>query len=245
MRKVSAKQQAQWEHEALERKFAKLQADYGKLKAKDVAPKPGETREIEGEKAYPIYSLGVEYACDGEHKPEYPNWHEGLPEGRIWGGSSVNDHMLKEVPSHPQMLKLLSERWERVVIKAAEPGNKHANPSPARLAYRFLRWETWCLTWFSHYTFDVGQSDAAVRASFDRFVERMERLNREESHPGEPYTDTDGKTWTPWVEPYCLMGAEDRYRWCGSTTGDEKGERTDPPCRCPHCKAQGVIRINH
>ena len=41
MRKVSAKQQAQWEHEALERKFAKLQADYDKLKAKDVPPKPG------------------------------------------------------------------------------------------------------------------------------------------------------------------------------------------------------------
>lgn len=244
MRPVSKKQQAQWEREALERKLAKLQADYDKLKAKDVPPKPGETREIEGEKAYPIYSLSVEYACDGEHNPKYPNWHEGLPEGRIWGGSSVNDHMLKEVPSHPQMLKLLSERWERVVIKAAEPGNKHANPYPARLAYRFLRWETWCLTWFSHYTFDTGQSDHDAMASFSRFVWRMERLNHEET-TYEQYTDGDGKMHSITHEPYCLMGAEDCYRWCGSTTGDEGGERTEPPCRCPHCKAQGVIRIGH
>ena len=30
----------------------------------------------------------------------------------------------------------------------------------------------------------------------------------------------------------CLMGAEDRWRWKG-------------PCRCEHCVAQGVVRIDH
>lgn len=30
----------------------------------------------------------------------------------------------------------------------------------------------------------------------------------------------------------CLMGAEDRWRWKG-------------PCRCEHCIAQGVVRIDH
>jgi hypothetical protein len=38
------------------------------------------------------------------------------------------------------------------------------------------------------------------------------------------------------------MGAEDRWRWYG---GDSYENKTDPPCRCNGCKKAGVIRINH
>lgn len=85
--------------------------------------------------------------------------------------------------------------------------------------------ETWHLTWFTHETFDLGQSDEEVLESFEKFVQSKEELNRR-SHGR--YGDGE----------YCLMGAEDRWRWRGS-------EDKPAPCRCEHCKEQGVIRISH
>jgi len=38
-----------------------------------------------------------------------------------------------------------------------------------------------------------------------------------------------------------LMGAEERFRWRGSTTKT----KIDPPCRCKYCKKANVIRIDH
>jgi len=240
--KVSAKQQAKWEHEALERKFAKLQADYDKLKAKDVAPKPGETREIEGERAYPIYWLEAGWSCDGEQRDDYGGNHDGLPAGRIWNGTGCC-RMFKEPQSRQQLMVCLNALWTaNAVEKAAEKG-KWGNPAPCLLSYRFERWETWCGGWFSHHTFDTGQTDSEALASFKRFVWRMERLNDEET-TYETFTGSDGKEHTIPHAPYCLMGAEDRWRWCGSEDGSPD-KRTDPPCRCKFCKEQGVIRIGH
>lgn len=100
------------------------------------------------------------------------------------------------------------------------------------------------MTWFAHYTFDVGQTDEQARDSFERFVRRMELLNRDET-TYEPYTGKDGNTYHTEHPAYVLMGAEDRYRWHGSTTGETDSERTLPPCRCKHCKARGVLTIGH
>ncbi len=45
--------------------------------------------------------------------------------------------------------------------------------------------------------------------------------------------------------PAPAAGAEDRYRWCGSDDDGKTNPGIKPPCRCKHCKEQGVIRINH
>ena len=50
--------------------------------------------------------------------------------------------------------------------------------------------------------FDLGQSDSEILASFEGFVQEMEHLNRK-----SPLDHG--------VPAYVLMGADDRYRWCG------------------------------
>lgn len=80
--------------------------------------------------------------------------------------------------------------------------------------------------------YTVGQSDQEALASFSRFVWRY--ADMQEYYPGEP------------PEGYrCLMGAEDRWRWCGASPDGEPDTRSKPPCRCEHCREQGVIRIGH
>ena len=91
---------------------------------------------------------------------------------------------------------------------------------------RLLVRETWYLTWFNHSQPDWGDSDAEVLDRFQRYVFRIERFN-------EAWRYRTGDQY----DPFCLMGAEDRWRW-----GGEKG---DPPCRCEHCKKFGVVRIDH
>ena len=98
-----------------------------------------------------------------------------------------------------------------------------------KITIKFLWKETWCIDWFSHWTFDEGQSDSEVMLSFASFVDRMESYNRSRNKE---------------EKEYCLMGAEDSWRWHGTKEGDSN-ERTEPPCRCKYCKEQGVIRIGH
>lgn len=93
--------------------------------------------------------------------------------------------------------------------------------------------QTWCLRWFSHVTPDIGQSDEEVLASFERFVTARERENlRAYKERG------DG-----------LMGAEDRFRWCGSADGSSGmfgvSNRSEAPCRCDGCKKNGVVMVCH
>ena len=95
------------------------------------------------------------------------------------------------------------------------------NPKDIEIDVNFVRYETWCLEWFCHFTFDDGCSDEEYLASFERFVRRMQKLDEKE---------------------YGLMGAEDRWRWSGITDG---GKKTPPPCRCAGCKKAGVVGINH
>lgn len=120
------------------------------------------------------------------------------------------------------------ERWAREEWWPTYKG-KGAEPSAPEITVTILGEESWCLGWFSHWTFDVGQTDAEALASFEEYVRRYE--DRQDYWPGDP------------PEGYrCLMGAEDRWRWCGGPSADK---RTPPPCRCKHCREQGVIRINH
>jgi len=78
------------------------------------------------------------------------------------------------------------------------------------IEYEFVEEESWCLGWFNHYTFNEFENDSEVERSFRDFVGRKKLLG-------------EGK--------YCLMGAEDRYRWV--------------ICRCEHCVKLGKITIDH
>ena len=89
---------------------------------------------------------------------------------------------------------------------------------------QFVRFDTWLGTWFQHLTRNIHLSDDDLEESFRRFVRRMMPLHLNNQRPKE-YQD-------PNIGVYCLMGAEDRWRW-------------KAPCRCAECQALGVTRIDH
>lgn len=96
---------------------------------------------------------------------------------------------------------------------------------------KLWQYETWELTWFSHRTYDLGQTDEQARDSFEQYVQRHEGYQREPD-----YYKVEGRL--------CLMGAEDRYRWKSKNAiGEEDYEQV--PCRCEHCKKAGYLVIDH
>jgi len=192
---------------------------------------------LPGEKVYPIFHVKAKWSQDVTKKDgdmrERPAWQtEGLPEGRLWNGSGWDK--MPKVKAVDGCISELTREVEEEWWPTYRGQHADLNFADLKVTVTFRRWEVWCIEWFQHWTWDVGLADQEVLQSFDRFVDRTERLNRDEGKM------VDGS----WVEPYCLMGAEDRYRWHGTKTGAPE-ERTDPPCRCPHCKEQGVVRIAH
>ena len=180
-----------------------------------------EDHKIEGVQSYPIYKFTASWHEDGD--APYPNWKIGLPDGKIWNGTGWSK-MYKTVPHQKEPELHILNWWEK--YKNEKLVNK--NPSTPLLHVELYEYETWCLDWFQHHTFDTGQTDEEALASFERFVQRKERIIREK-----------GET------AYCLMGAEDRYRWTGSGDDGKLDTNTKPPCRCKYCKEQGMIRIRH
>jgi len=178
--------------------------------------------EIEGEKAYPIYRISARWIQDGERDHNFEWQYEGLPEGRIRNSTSF--YKMWKIRRSRKQLDEFVKKWFNGFLKHKKDIK---NPELIELKIEFKEYETWLLTWFQHQTFDTGQTDQEALWSFERFVMRKEKLIYEK---GE--------------EAYCLMGAEDRWRWHGTVDGDPKNS-TDPPCRCKHCKKQGLIRIAH
>ena len=176
---------------------------------------------------YPQYKVRVRWENDGEHNPAYPKWHEGLPEGRTWNSASLN-RMYREDPGAAEVERWAREEWWPEYAASEKIASK--NPGEPEITVEAQPPESWMLSWFEHWTFDVGQTDQEALASFDRFVSRYERM-QDRISPGE------------YPEGYrCLMGAEDRWRW---HAGPNPEDRNPPPCRCEHCKAQGKVRIAH
>lgn len=187
------------------------------------------------EKAYPIYAVSARWIQDGEHDPAYPRSHEGLPEGRIWNSTGYSA-MLRE----PDLEKVHADALEWWRKYASDKTETIRNPELTSLEVKFVRNETWCGGHFSHWTFDTGQSGEEALASFERFVCRMENFIQRETKYKNGYPN----------KPYCLMGAEDRYRWCGRPGGTgilgfSNEPSTSAPCRCDGCKTLGLLRIDH
>lgn len=181
--------------------------------------------EIEGEKPYPIYSVRIEYTQDiNDENRKHVNEKPRLPNNRVKSSQSTTV-MYKKEHDIAFVQQYAKEKIWANFTKVHERGNKEGrmpvdHPKIESIDVSLLRHETWCLTWFYHWTFDDGRNNTEYLESFARFVARMER-----------------------VEDYCLMGAEDMWRWHG--TSDDGKERTDPPCRCMHCKNKGIVRIDH
>jgi hypothetical protein len=178
----------------------------------------------EGEKAYPIYGVKVRWSETYPPGAEQRMFRAGdppLPEGRFWNSAGW-DSMEKE-DRDPEVIaaELMRDWWPKYTAKLLEPAD-------VTITVTLKRRDVWCDGWFSHYTFDVGMSDADVIASFERYVERILYSDLSENERGS-----------------LLMGAEDQWRWHGCVDGNPQGERTEAPCRCPKCKDQGLVRIDH
>lgn len=188
-----------------------------------------------GERVYPIYYVKARWSQNVTEKDTDPcPWQiEGLPEGRLRNSVSWY-RMPKECGEDDESWLARETKMEWWPEWQAQDKYKDLNLDDLEVTVIFQRFETWCLGWFNHWTYDLGFDDAKVLACFSDYVMRTEITNQRE---GEVKNDH-------WQEPYCLMGAEDRYRWSGTADGDPSN-RTDPPCRCSHCKKHGIVRIGH
>ena len=163
---------------------------------------------IDGELAYPIWYVSVKWIEDGEQDLEYSKWYEGLPEGRIYNSTGYYK-MCKEDKTQSEIEQDAIE-WFNKLKNNEEYCDK--NVSDEQFTY-----EVWCLTRFCHHTFDTSQTDQEALDSFERFIRRMEDMNKRNGHY---YNERNDFSLLPY---YCLMGAEDRWRWYG---GDYEN-RTD------------------
>lgn len=150
--------------------------------------------------------------------------------------SVVLNRMYREDPGAEEVERWAREEWWPAYIETKRPAEDRTlcerNPSEPEIEVTYDGEESWQISWFEHWTFDVGQTDREALDSFQRFVFRY--ADMQDYHPAER------------PEGYrCLMGAEDRWRWSGAGSDGEPGTRSDPPCRCEHCREQGVIRIGH
>jgi hypothetical protein len=168
---------------------------------------------------YPIYSFSASWTEDGVHNPEQVYRHRGLPDGRIWNSCFLSNRMFKEKQDERELAAWLIIWWKNYL--ETELIKKSKNVELYALHTAFVEEETWCSTWFEHFTFDVGQSDTEALASFENYVCRN--------------ADNLGK----------LMGAEDRWRWHGAEPDGKPDTHSTPPCRCQGCKKQGIIKIGH
>lgn len=189
---------------------------------------------IDGDPSYPIYSVGLKWVQDiapGADYSKYPKWLEGLPEGQFWD-SAHRYEMRRDDPGRDEIERWAVEEWWPQVRAKYED----RNPADPQVTVKGPRWEIWQLTWFQHKTFDVGQTDEEALASFERYVRRYEHMQ------GLPTSYQIDRFRDDYI---CLMGAEDRWRWHGAGESGDRDERSDPPCRCVHCREQGVLRIGH
>ena len=188
---------------------------------------------IGGEMAYPIYRLSAKWVQDGDHKDSGEWQTNGLPEGRVWNSIGSHYCMTKE-EKDPQAL---ADEWGRVLKPKMVEKYAKVNPITGFSGSgELVCYETWCLTWFCHQTFDDGRSDAEYLESFQRYVDRHRWYQDHLSH----YTrNPQDKPSNAPEHLICLMGADDWWRWHG------KDNDSPPPCRCEGCTKLGVVRIGH
>lgn len=171
------------------------------------------------EPKYFIYNFTARWTQDETESYAWKNYGHGLPKGRVWNSTGFHS-MYKDEQEREKLDTVLLDFWKHSKLKG---DNTELFSLHAQLDMQ----ETWCLTWFSHWTFDIGQTDSEAITSFSRYITRMQHLIQKE------------ETNLPRTKWHSLMGAEDYYRWRGAKGYDKY------PCRCDACKKRGVISIDH
>lgn len=185
-----------------------------------------EVREASKWRLYPIYNFHINFL----HRES---------EDEDWIKDSMSLSIMFRERQDEDTLNDIARR------NADNLNNKYKYVGQAAIwSIKLLKFDNWCCSWFSHYTFDNGQTDNEIYSSFEGYVRRYEHMQGVYD-PGLLNEFRES--------PYgyqCLMGAEDRYRW-GHWERDEDGKMTDSPnflpgpCRCDACRKRGVITIDH
>ena len=156
-------------------------------------------------------------------KPDHLCWtHRDTPDGFHRNGTNARYGSVEAVTETELIALYPADK----VVKAESWKDFTAEP-------RLLVQETWWCTWFSHSQPDWGDDNAAVLASFRRYIDRVQLFNETWEYEHGERTGL------------CLMGAEDRWRWSARHDPAEVSHDTRPPCRCTSCKEAKVVRIDH
>lgn len=103
--------------------------------------------------------------------------------------------------------------------------SKHEEVEILNSNIEYVEDEAWVLKWFCHFTFNQFDNDEDAIRSFQEFVTRKEIKNEESGHYNNKMNIDKPQGY------YCLMGAEDRWRW--------------KVCHCEHCQKGKWTIINH
>jgi len=88
-----------------------------------------------------------------------------LPEGRCWNSTSFSTMFKEELSETKQQIYII-DWWKKYKRKKE---NRSKGLSIPILSINFKKFDTWVLSWFSHWTFDIGQTDQEVLISFDDY----------------------------------------------------------------------------
>ena len=153
------------------------------------------------EKKYPIYRFSAVW-----DQEDYKN------------NSTGSCRMFESKLSDEELKEKLEEFKQNIITK-------HPDALFKSCECKYIEDETWVLQWFNHFTLNKFDNDNDTIRSFEQFVDRKLELNWQNGHFKD---DINPNSKEPY---YCLMGAEDRYRW--------------EVCHCEHCQKGGWTIINH
>lgn len=159
------------------------------------------------EKKYAKYHIYIEY----DYTKENENKNSSLSSEIL-----IKEDSLKEI-----------NKFVKNTFKYREKFKKELNIVTKKIEIKFIEFTTWCLTWFSHYTYNTNLSNSELLESFEKYVDEKKEFNFNINE--ESIISFEARV--PKEKRICLMGAEDRWRW--------------KLCRCKHCQKQGVVRIDH
>lgn len=181
---------------------------------------------------YPVYSFRARWEQeDDDHPTEATSYSK----------------MLRKPPGEEKLREELLGWYS--YVEARDDRNQQPVSGGVELEAEFTHEETWVLSWFQHWTFDVGQTDQETLDSFQRFVDRHRWYHG--WHVAAVLDESMKRRVRDRLghDPLQLMGAHDRFRWgCKPDGGSIMGfgeERGDPPCRCEGCQERGVLTIDH
>lgn len=199
------------------------------------------------EAKYPIYSVDIQWTEDGNEP--HPQKNKPDPgEGRRWNRTGWSEMHREEQDPEALMEKARTEWWPKYLEQPGKVGQLpvgERNPNDLTIIVKLTHHETWCQEWFSHFTFDTGQTDAEALRSFAEYVSRHEFYQDWDFKQDDDGRDMAFLKAQGVEHRVILMGAQDRYRWTGSGATGDRNTDSEPPCRCVHCKKQGKIRIGH